>query len=1232
MKYFRACLIVVLIVFIAGTLIPCSAQGAKANAGTDVQTHKFMPKGPVGQVSPQSAQAMAAQTPAGRISATAMAQIAALQQEKLSRTPVQKKIDSQVLATVRMMQNQPVAQGIQYVYTDVDLDQEDNLVVDLTADVTDDLMKQMTAAGAKIIYSNAKYRSVRAAVPATAIETVASLPGVMFVDRKQEAKTVGIGGAPARYLAGNRFLATGFVQRGANVQALLAPMLAMRSPFAPLLSIGPQTNVYNSGQGSKVTEGDVAHRAVDARNAFGINGAGLKIGVLSDGVTNLALSQASGDLGSVTVLPGQTGSGDEGTAMLEIIHDLAPGAQLYFATAFNGSASFAQNIHDLRTAGCDIIVDDVFYSGESPFQDGQGPLVVSPTNGGLIAQAVNDVTAAGAMYFSSTGNGGNLDDGTSGTWEGDFVNGGTLPTLIGPDAIHQFGSNLYDTITVAGSWITLYWADPLGGPASDYDLYVLNSAGTAIVAHSTNDQSVPGSDPYEFVGTQVVAGDQIVVSKFSGNDRFFHLDTNGGGLAVATAGQAHGHSTALNAFGVAATPAVKPIYSNFPMGPYPGYFVSTNVVEGFSSDGPRRLFFNADGTAITPGNFSSTGGLVRQKPDITAADGVSVTGVGGFPTPFYGTSAAAPHAAAIAALVKSAKPSLTNAQLRTTLTSTAIDIMGAGVDRDSGAGILDAFAAVRSLGVTGFANPDIGNVTATDNPGNGNGAVEAGEGGSLVVQLKNTGGVADATNITATLTSSTPGVFIPTPNTAAYANLTALTGTGNNLSPFTFTLASDYPCGQPVTFTLTLNYTGGPSPRVLTFDVATGPPSVTSTVLDTTAPVVVAPMTAATGTQNTRLNRNGIASVCGTVKPFPNLAGGTSARQYDAYSFTACRSVCAQITTTTTADPGVHPIFTAAYTPTYTPGDISAGYAGDAGGSNFTTQFGIDMTAGTSYTVVAHEVNSGGAVGQSYSVQIPGCAVTCATPNHVPVAVAHDVTVTATSSGTAAASVNNGSSDADGDTLTITQAPPGPYSIGTTPVVLTVVDTKGATAQASATITVLKPDFGFTGTIPTTTVKAGQPGTQQITITPNPAPFTTAITLTCSGAPTSSTCSLSPATITPGSNPGTSTLNITTTGSSSAQLLLRRTTPIYASLALSGLGLVGLIAVGKQKCSGKVRVAVTLSLLILMSLALTNCGGGSKSLAQQPPPPPTPAGTYTLTVTATSGTTSHTTTATLIVQ
>ena len=121
-------------------------------------------------------------------------------------------------------------------------------------------------------------------------------------------------------------------------------------------------------------------------------------------------------------------------------------------------------------------------------------------------------------------------------------------------------------------------------------------------------------------------------------------------------------------------------------------FTSADVVEPFSSDGPRRIFFEPDGTPITPGNFSSTGGSLLQKPELTAADG-AVSKTPGF-LPFFGTSAAAPHAAGIAALVKSADATLTNTQIKTILFNSTIDIMAVGTDRDSGFGILMAKPAV----------------------------------------------------------------------------------------------------------------------------------------------------------------------------------------------------------------------------------------------------------------------------------------------------------------------------------------------------------------------------------------------------------------------------------------------------------------------------------------------------------------------------------------------------------
>src|SRR5262249_27767050 len=354
-------------------------------------------------------------------------------------------------------------------------------------------------------------------------------------------------------------------------------------------------------QGSVGTEGDLTHRALDARGAFGVNGAGLKIGVLSDGVTNLAASQATGDLGTVTVLPGQGGAGDAGTAMMEIIQHIAPAASLFFATADNSITSFAQNIRDLRTAGCDIIVDDVFYFVETPFQDGQTGAVVSTSNGGVVIQAVNDVVAAGALYFSSAGNEGNVDFNTSGTFEVDF-NGVASAAPLPSGKVHSFAGNPFDTITAPGFQILgLWWADPLGGSANDYDLYVLNSASSAILAASTNLQNGT-QDPVELIGSPSVLNNNrvVVFQQTCAADRFVHVVRCRGGLTVNTVGETHGPSAAWGAYTVAATPAAAPFNIATPPGPFPNPFGPGNKIETFSSDGLRRIFFNADSSAITP--------------------------------------------------------------------------------------------------------------------------------------------------------------------------------------------------------------------------------------------------------------------------------------------------------------------------------------------------------------------------------------------------------------------------------------------------------------------------------------------------------------------------------------------------------------------------------------------------------------------------------------------------------
>ena len=100
------------------------------------------------------------------------------------------------------------------------------------------------------------------------------------------------------------------------------------------------------------------------------------------------------------------------------------------------------------------------------------------------------------LYFSSAGNAGNLTSGTSTSWEGDFKSGGTSTVLPGY-TLHNFsGGQLFNRLLQTAGVIDLQWSDAFGASANDYDLFILNSAGTAILAASTDNQDGTG-DPFE---------------------------------------------------------------------------------------------------------------------------------------------------------------------------------------------------------------------------------------------------------------------------------------------------------------------------------------------------------------------------------------------------------------------------------------------------------------------------------------------------------------------------------------------------------------------------------------------------------------------------------------------------------------------------------------------------------------------------------------------------------------
>ena len=587
-------------------------------------------------------------------------EITALQDIKQHLTPVEQKQSIQLVIEKRLRADSGLRNTLPRFKTNLATEKPDTVTVDIQADVTAALLAAVHTAGGTVKYSSTRQKTIHADVPLAAIDALAGRSDVRMV-KAAPAMTTNADPAPA-------------------------------DPPATLL------------------EGDKAHGADTARAAYGVNGSGNKVCVISDGVDSLATVQAAGQLPAVDVLAGQQGQGDEGTAMLEIVHSLAPGATLGFATAVNGEASFADNIRSLRSQQhCDIIVDDVAYLDESPFQDGP------------VAQAVIDVTKDGALYFSSAGNSGNKAGGTSGHWEGDFVDSGKkLAGTFG--TAHDFAPGAavqtLDPVSKGslGDTATLFWSDPLGGAKNDLDLYVLDPAGNVVGAgldkqDGTQDPvegvQIPGSDDAQYAHN---APYFLAVVRYGGKDkRYLSLNVNRGRFVdsdnlrgYSTAGVTAGHSAVPAAFSVAAAPAATALPNPLepgdpanPAGPYPGLFDANSRWERFTSDGGRRMFYNADGTPITPGNVTSTGGAVRPKPDITAADGVQTT-VPGF-QPFYGTSAAAPHAAAIAALLRSAKPTATPAQIRQALTSTAIDIGPAGYDNVTGFGIVMPGPALQAL-------------------------------------------------------------------------------------------------------------------------------------------------------------------------------------------------------------------------------------------------------------------------------------------------------------------------------------------------------------------------------------------------------------------------------------------------------------------------------------------------------------------------------------------------------
>jgi hypothetical protein len=425
---------------------------------------------------------------------------------------------------------------------------------------------------------------------------------------------------------------------------------------------------------------------------------------------------------------------DEGRAMMQIVHVVAPGAGLAFHSAENTEADFANGIIALAApaasggGGAKVIADDVGYFDEPFFQDG------------IVAQAIDTVEAQGVAYFSAAGNNGTLaydNNNPSFATAGSGQNAGeillnfdttnsttttTLPVSIPPLFRGEF-------IAIVLEWDQPYvtGAPNSHGATSQLDLCIEGATGTDVITNygeMTATCSHPnslGADSYQVMiignpannpaGNTLAETVDIVVGLAGGTAPPGRIkvvvEDDGAGSKITkfatNSGTLQGHPGAVGALAIGAAFFLDT----------PGCGAASPSLEYYSSAGGDPILFDVAGVRLsTP--------VVRQKPDVVGPDGANDTFLGytfasanppiidnsaiaacqnnaSYPN-FFGTSAATPHVASIAALLLQADPSLTPSQIYSTLRSSTLPMGGtAGYNTASGFGFVQANLAANAI-------------------------------------------------------------------------------------------------------------------------------------------------------------------------------------------------------------------------------------------------------------------------------------------------------------------------------------------------------------------------------------------------------------------------------------------------------------------------------------------------------------------------------------------------------
>ena len=541
-----------------------------------------------------------------------------------------------------------------------------------------------------------------------------------------------------------------------TVQGLLPVSMIEQVTALPFVRYIRLPDYGFTNTGSVDTEGDAILKADQVRSTLGVDGTGVRVGVISDGINGIFATGcttcgptsatpspiSTGDLpnatgtrnasGTLTSVSGgitaqsfrsdgnlenhnpacttEPGNGAEGTAMLEIVHDLAPGAKLSFA---NGDTSLAfQQAVNWVAANADVGVDDESFFNMAPMGPDVGAYDGTSSVSLNTAADLNDSANPLRAYLTAVANdarihyaGQYVDSGTDGTayvgYPGDlhlFQPTATTSDILG------WGASLADGIDLpagANVIIQLTWNDPFGASSNDYDLFLVQRSTGAVVASSIDPQT----------GTQDPVESLSFINSTGAQDFFYIYIQNSQNLAA---------PRTFDMF-VRSNPCAGPGPIPFgPNGENHNYNTVASSVPAESDAGGSPVSVISVGAANwqTPDTieaYSSNGPTLdgRLKPDVTGVDGVSITGAGGFgnsppgtsPQTFFGTSAAAPHGAGVAALLLQAAPCLLNGSqgaladatartdLRNLILNNAVDLGTSGPDDVYGYGRIDALAA-----------------------------------------------------------------------------------------------------------------------------------------------------------------------------------------------------------------------------------------------------------------------------------------------------------------------------------------------------------------------------------------------------------------------------------------------------------------------------------------------------------------------------------------------------------